>query len=81
MAKIQHLKVLLMKDWLTLKRNKGFIVSFVVVPLAFCGLFCWLQSLALDGSKQGSLIQQEGKAYAEGNVHYTSNKKSNSLPG
>jgi len=56
-----------MKDWLTLKRNKGFIVSFIVVPLAFCSLFCWLQSLALDGTKEGSLI--------EGNLHFSSNEK------
>jgi hypothetical protein len=64
--KCQHLKVLLLKDWLTLKRNKGFVYSFILVPIAFCALFCWLQSLALDGTREGSLLA--------GNMHYTTNE-------
>lgn len=61
-----------MKDWLTLKRNKGFIISFVAVPLVFCSLFCWLQSLALEGTRVGSLIENEDGVPSE-NMWYTKN--------
>jgi len=79
MVKTQHLKVLLMKDWLTLKRNKGFIVSFIVVPIAFCGLFCWLQSLALDGTRVGSLIENPETKKPSGNMWFTSNEPATPL--
>lgn len=62
-----------MKDWLTLRRNKGFIISFIVVPIAFCGLFCWLQSLALEGTKSGSLIIDGETGKPSGNMWFTTN--------
>ena len=62
-----------MKDWLTLKRNKGFIISFIVVPLGFCALFCWLQSLALEGTKEGSLIVDPDTGKPSGNMWFTTN--------
>jgi hypothetical protein len=34
MPNLTHLKVLLSKDYLTLKRNIGFVITFVFLPLS-----------------------------------------------
>ncbi len=40
MPNLTHLKVLLAKDYLTLYRNKGFIIGFILVPM-FVMIFYW----------------------------------------
>jgi len=39
MPNITHLKVLLSKDFLTLKRNIGFIIAFIVLPVGLMWTF------------------------------------------
>ena len=34
-----HLKVLLKKDFLTLWRNKGFLIAFIVLPIILMNAF------------------------------------------
>ena len=58
MVNATHLKVLLAKDFITLWRNRGFLIAFVVLPLGLMGLFIWLQTLVSDGTKSGSLIEE-----------------------
>jgi ABC-type Na+ efflux pump permease subunit len=45
MVNATHLKVLLKKDYLTLIRNKGFLIAFVFVPVALMGAFIGIQTL------------------------------------
>ena len=44
-----HLKVLLKKDFLTLWRNKGYLVAFFLTPIIFMSLFAYLETLADKG--------------------------------
>ena len=53
-----NLKVLLKKDFLTLWRNKGFIVTFCVLPIALMSAFTAIQNLVNKGEKSGSLIKE-----------------------
>jgi len=39
MPNLTHLKVLLTKDLLTLKRNIGFVIAFIVLPLGLMWTF------------------------------------------
>lgn len=41
----QHTVVLLKKDFITLKRNLGFILMFIALPIVMMGTFWKLQSL------------------------------------
>jgi hypothetical protein len=65
MVNSTHLKVLLKKDFLTLKRNPGFIVGFLVLPIALMAAFIAIQNLVNNGTKEGSLLEE--------NFFYTSN--------
>jgi ABC-type Na+ efflux pump permease subunit len=57
MVSATHLKVLLKKDYLTLIRNKGFLIAFVFVPVALMGAFIGIQSLVNQGGEiSGSLV-------------------------
>lgn len=58
MANIIHLKVLLQKDLLTLRRNVGFIIAFVFLPIALMAAFIAIQGLVDNGEKEGSLLQE-----------------------
>jgi ABC-type Na+ efflux pump permease subunit len=51
-----HLKVLIKKDLITLWRSKGFLISFIILPIVLIGLFNWIKSLVDNGEKSGSLI-------------------------
>lgn len=42
MPQVAHIKVLLKKDYLTLRRNIGFVFAFVVLPLGLMIAFCYL---------------------------------------
>ena len=65
MANTTHLKVLLKKDFLTLRRNLGFIIAFIVLPLGLMNAFIAIEGLVDNGDKEGSLIRD--------NFHFTSN--------
>lgn len=39
---MSHVKVLLKKDFLTLRRNIGFVAAFVIMPLGLMIAFCYL---------------------------------------
>lgn len=52
-----HLKVLLTKDILTLRRNIGFVVAFIVLPLGLMGAFIAIQDLVVKGTVEGSLMK------------------------
>ena len=56
MPKATHLKVLLSKDFLTLKRNIGFVICFVFLPLALMTAFIEIQGLVNNGEVEGSQI-------------------------
>ena len=60
-----HLKVLLTKDFLTLRRNVGYIIAFIFLPVALMSAFISIQQLVDNGTKEGSLIDD--------NFFYTSN--------
>jgi ABC-type Na+ efflux pump permease subunit len=62
MVNATHLKVLLKKDYLTLIRNKGFLIAFLMVPVVLMGAFIGIQSLVnKDGEVSGSLIKDHIK--------------------
>ena len=56
MVNTAHLKVLLAKDFLTLKRNIGFVLAFIILPLGLMGTFIEIQSLVDNGTHTGSLV-------------------------
>ena len=56
MVNLNHLKVLLKKDFLTLWRSKGFIITFIALPIILIYLFIYILSLYNRGSKIGPLI-------------------------
>ena len=56
-----HLKVLLTKDFLTLRRNVGFILAFIALPIGLMSAFIAIQSLVYNGEKEGSLIADNFK--------------------
>jgi hypothetical protein len=64
MPNLTHLKVLLTKDLLTLRRNMGFIIAFIVLPLGLMFTFIEIQGLVDNGNESGSLVDQ--------NFRYTS---------
>lgn len=64
MVNTHHLKVLLTKDFLTLRRNVGFIVAFMLLPVILMTAFIAIQNLVDNGEKEGSLL--------EDNFFYTS---------
>lgn len=49
MANLTHLKVLLLKDLLTLRRNIGFIIAFIVLPIGLMVAFIEIQGLVDNG--------------------------------
>jgi hypothetical protein len=50
MSFITHLKVLLKKNFLTLKRNYGFAIAFVLLPVATMGMFLYITKLVREDS-------------------------------
>ena len=56
-----HLKVLLKKDFLTLKRNPGFMAAFILVPIVLIGAFIGIQFQVDKGPKSGSLVAENFK--------------------
>lgn len=56
-----HLKVLLKKDFLTLFRNKGYLIGFILVPAFFMGTFISVKSLFDKGETEGPLIYDHFK--------------------
>lgn len=59
-----HLNVLLLKDFLTLRRNTGFIAGFFITPLFLMSAFIGIQTLVNKGKFEGSLMEE--------NFYYTS---------
>ena len=51
-----HLKVLLTKDFLTLWRNKGFLLAFIFLPIGFMIAFASIQGLVDNGSDPGDQL-------------------------
>jgi hypothetical protein len=58
MPNATHLKVLLTKDLLTLRRNIGFVFAFCILPLALMGAFIAVQGLVDNGELDQSLIDK-----------------------
>jgi hypothetical protein len=56
MVNTTHLKVLLKKDFLTLWRNKGFLIAFCLLPIGLMSAFAYIQSLVDNGDKSGTLL-------------------------
>ncbi len=59
--KLAYLKVLLTKDYLTLWRNKGFLIAFVILPIILMQTFLYVQNqvLNVDGKyREGSLVDE-----------------------
>ena len=57
----QFLQVLLKKDFLTLWRNKGFLLAFIVMPLLLMTTFVNLQDQTIDSKDkfgEGSMIEE-----------------------
>jgi len=73
MANLTHLKVLLLKDLLTLRRNIGFIIAFIVLPVGLMTAFIQIQQLVDNGEKVGSLLVE--------NFKYTTTQYLESIPG
>jgi hypothetical protein len=48
--------VLLLKDLITLWRNKAFIAAFVIMPVGLMLAFSGIQGLIDKGTKEGPLI-------------------------
>ena len=53
-----HLKVLLTKDMLTLKRNKGFLFAFLSLPVILMGVFALIKNSVDDGVSPPVLIDK-----------------------
>jgi hypothetical protein len=53
MVNMTHLKVLLKKDFLTLWRNKGFLLAFIFLPIGLMVAFAEIQSLVDNGTNDG----------------------------
>jgi len=51
--------VLLLKDLITLWRNKAFIAAFVIMPVGLMLAFSGIQGLIDKGTKEGPLIFEE----------------------
>ena len=51
-----HLKVLIQKDFITLWRSKGFLITFILLPTALMSLFILVKGLVDNGEKSGNLI-------------------------
>jgi hypothetical protein len=56
MVNTTHLKVLLKKDFLTLWRNKGFLMAFAILPIGLMIAFAYIQSLVDNGLYTGNLV-------------------------
>ena len=65
-----YMNVLLKKDFLTLWRNKGFLVSFIVTPIILMYVFIMIQNQMMNVNiklKSGSLVDEY--------FRYTTNKR------
>jgi len=58
MVNTTHLKVLLKKDFLTLWRNKGFLMAFAILPIGLMIAFAYIQSLVDNGLYTGNLVDE-----------------------
>jgi len=47
-----HFKVLLRKNFITLKRNYCFLIFFIVLPLVTMGIFTIIKALLADGKTE-----------------------------
>ena len=65
-----HLKVLLTKDFLTLRRNVGFIVAFIFLPVGLMSAFIAIQGLVDNGTKEGELISENFKYTSTAMTNY-----------
>ena len=61
-----HLKVLLKKDFLTLRRNVGYLFAFIVLPIGLMSAFIAIQNLVDKGTAGGTLLTD--------NFRYTTTK-------
>lgn len=59
MINTTHLRVLLAKDFLTLRRNQGYILAFLLLPLGLMSAFIGIQRLVDKGAREGSLMQED----------------------
>jgi ABC-type Na+ efflux pump permease subunit len=51
MVNLTHFRVLLKKNFQTLRRKWGFAVIFVVLPLVMMGIFTGIQSAVSNGER------------------------------
>ncbi len=61
MAFSTHLRVLIKKNFLTLKRNTGFIIFFFLLPVITMGLFVFLKSKVEMGRQEERHHFNDGK--------------------
>ena len=71
MVNLNHLKVLLKKDFLTLWRSKAFLSGLILLPIILTYAFIYIKSTVDRGTKVGPLIYD--------NFRYTSTKNPNLL--
>ena len=65
---LTFLQVLLKKDFLTLWRNKGFLLAFIVMPLLLMTTFVNLQDQTIDRKDkfgEGSMIEDIGVSHPQ----------------
>lgn len=63
MINLTHLKVLLKKDFLTLRRNVGFIIAFILLPIALSGAFIGIQTAVDNGTNNGDNMLEDHFRY------------------
>jgi hypothetical protein len=56
MINLTHLKVLLIKDFITLWRSKGFLIAFILLPVVLMESFTFIKNLVDKGEQSGHLI-------------------------
>jgi hypothetical protein len=56
MINFTHLKVLLIKDFITLWRSKGFLIAFILLPVVLMESFTMIKNLVDKGEQKGHLI-------------------------
>jgi hypothetical protein len=61
-----HVKVLLRKDFLTLKRNWMFFLTFLILPVAIMSGFSFLESIV-----EGELAPERHNLFRKSNCHFT----------
>lgn len=80
MVNTTHLKVLLTKDYLTLRRNVGFIIAFLLLPIALMVAFISIQQLVDKGEKSGSLVDENFFYTSTHFIHNETTKQTYNFP-